>query len=188
MTNVIYISKKCPHSKQLLIVIYKNPMLKDMFKIIAVDDSPVPPFIKTVPTLFNETNNTIISGTDLFNLIKSYTEQSQGGEREHFSAAPEPDTPKSGDDDELSPWSIGEMGGSVISSCYSFLDNDNPIQNNFELIGDAPVSGGMGELQAPTMSNDSAGSKTDKRQMFDSDYENFIKNRNEGIPNSTNRA
>ena len=30
--------------------------------------------------------------------------------------------------------------------------------------------------------------KNDKRKMFDNDYENFIKSRNEGIPVSTNRA
>ena len=30
--------------------------------------------------------------------------------------------------------------------------------------------------------------KSDKKKMFDNDYENFIKSRNEGIPVSTNRA
>jgi len=160
-------------------------MLQNMFRIVPVDNSPVPPFIKTVPTLFNESNNTIISGSDLFNLIKSYTEQAPDNVSE-----PEPELQQSSgdvDEDGLSPWSMGEMGRN-ISSCYSFIDNENPIQNNFELIGDVPVSGGIGDLSRPTMSSGGEENKSDKRQMFDNDYEDFIKNRNTGIPNSTNRA
>ena len=194
MSNIIYISKKCQYSKQLLIMIYKNPMLKEMFRIECVENSPIPPFIKTVPTLFNETNNSVISGTDLFNLINSYVQQTSGGGAEE-SQAPGGDqrnaqagieAPK--EDEELAPWNGGEMGGS-ISSCYSFLDNDNPIQNSFELIGEGVTGAGTGpggDLPKPEMSGGDVGS--DKRQMFDNDYENFIKNRNAGIPQSNNRA
>ena len=56
MTNIIYISKRCPHCKKLLIMIYKNPALKDMFRIVAIETNPPPPFIKSVPSLYN-TNN-----------------------------------------------------------------------------------------------------------------------------------
>lgn len=192
--NVIYISKKCQYSKQLLIMIYKNPMLKEMFRIVCVENGPIPPFIKTVPTLFNGTNNSIISGTDLFNLINSYVQQTSGGAEgggpgagggDQRNAQAKVEVPK--EDDELAPWNGGEMGGG-ISSCYSFLDNDNPIQNSFELIGDGATgsSPGGNDLHKPAMSSGDTGS--DKRQMFDNDYENFIKSRNDGIPQSNNRA
>ena len=85
----------------------------------------------------------------------------------------------------MSPWNGGEMGGS-ISSCYSFLDNDNPIQNSFELIGEGASAGPGADMPKPEMSSNGGGS--DKRQMFDNDYENFIKSRNDGIPQSNNRA
>lgn len=189
--NVIYISKKCQYSKQLLIMIYKNPMLKEMFRIVCVENGPIPPFIKTVPTLFNGTNNSIISGTDLFNLISSYVEQSGGadpgpgagggGDQRNAQASVEAKK----DDEELSPWNGGEMGGG-ISSCYSFLDNENPIQNSFELIGEGSSAGPGADMSKPEMSSSGGGS--DKRQMFDNDYENFIKSRNDGIPQSNNRA
>lgn len=177
MSNLIYISKRCPHSKQLLITIYKNPMLKNMFKIISIEDSPVPPFIKTVPTLFNETNNSIISGNDLLGLIQSYSEQQPEPNMEPMEEKPK--------DEELAPWIMGEMGGN-ISSSYSFLGSDNPIQNSFELIGGSDTCSNI--QSNGIQSNDNQDNKSNKRQLFDNDYEQFIKNRNEGIPSSTNRA
>lgn len=194
MSNIIYISKKCQHSKKLLIMIYKNPMLKQMFRIVCVENGPIPPFIKNVPTLFNETNNSIISGNDLFNLIGTYvkqnntgpenTEPSYNGDDQRNNAT----TTKSeiNNDEELSPWNGGEMGGG-ISSCYSFLDNENPIQNSFELIGGSSVAGvGISDMSKPIDS--SGGEGSDKRKLFDSDYESFIKSRNDGIPQGNHRA
>ena len=71
--------------------------------------------------------------------------------------------------------------GAGISSCYSFIEGETPFQNSFELIGDA-----SGDMKPQMGSGDE--NKNDKRKMFDNDYENFIKSRNEGIPVSTNRA
>jgi len=194
MSNIIYISKKCQYSKQLLIMIYKNPMLKEMFRIVCVENSPIPPFIKTVPTLFNDSNNSVISGTDLFNLINSYVEQHSGQEHEPVQSTNSP-PPKNSElsnsggegDEELAPWNIGEMGGGM-SSNYSFLDNENPIQNSFELIGegDTGISPNGAVLPKPEMSGGDIGS--DKRSMFDNDYDKFIKSRNDGIPQSNSRA
>ena len=194
MSNIIYISKKCQYSKQLLIMIYKNPMLKNMFSVVSVDNGPVPPFIKTVPTLYNENNNSIITGNDLFNLINSYVQQNSGQEQSPQRDQQQQQQPQqsgqssdSGNgEEELAPWNCGEMGGG-ISSCYSFLDNENPIQNSFELIGDSGVAGSGigGDLPKPEISGGGGG---EKRKMFDNDYENFIKSRNDGIPQSNNRA
>ena len=195
MSNIIYISKKCQHSKKLLIMIYKNPLLKQMFRIVCVENGPIPPFIKNVPTLFNETNNSIISGNDLFNLIGTYVKQNDTGQEST-------DTSSNGDqrnnasttnseiksDEELSPWNGGEMGGG-ISSCYSFLDNDDPIQNSFELIGDSKVAGNViNDMPKPSDSSGDGNGGSDKRKLFDSDYESFIKSRNDGIPQGNHRA
>ena len=193
MSNIIYISKKCQYSKQLLIMIYKNPMLKNMFSVVSVDNGPVPPFIKTVPTLYNENNNSIITGNDLFNLINSYVQQNSAQDQAPQQDPQQQQQPQqsgqssdSGNgEEELAPWNCGEMGGG-ISSCYSFLDNENPIQNSFELIGDSGVAG-SGDLPKPEMSG-GGGVGSEKRKMFDNDYENFIKSRNDGIPQSNNRA
>ena len=195
MSNIIYISKKCQHSKKLLILIYKNPMLKQMFRIVCVENGPIPPFIKTVPTLFNETNNSIISGNDLFNLIGTYVKQNNSDDSQGQNNYPSSNgdsrntttTSENKSDDELSPWNGGEMGGG-ISSCYSFLDNDNPIQNSFELIGDSTMAGvGISDMPKPSDSSGSEGG-SNKRKLFDSDYESFIKSRNDGIPQGNHRA
>ena len=79
MTNIIYISKRCPHCKKLLIMIYKNSTLKDMFRIIPIENNQPPPFIKSVPTLYNTNNNNVIAGNDLFNQTASAMDTSGKG-------------------------------------------------------------------------------------------------------------
>ena len=168
-------------------------MLKNMFSVVSVDNGPVPPFIKTVPTLYNENNNSIITGNDLFNLINSYIQQNSGQEQSpQQDNQPPPQQPSGQSSDsgngeeELAPWNCGEMGGG-LSSCYSFLGNDNPIQNSFELVGDVATGSSIGgKLPKPEISG--GGARGENRKMFDNDYENFIKSRNDGIPQSNNRA
>ena len=51
----IYISKKCPHCKNLLIIFYNNKYLIQYFNIIDVEGTQIPNFITSVPTLvYNE--------------------------------------------------------------------------------------------------------------------------------------
>jgi hypothetical protein len=187
--NIIYISKRCQHSKKLLITIYKNPSLKSMFKIVAVENTPPPPFIKSVPTLLDGSNNRLISGNDLFSLIDSYSKDSVEHEEQQITSEinrNEPVKKEEEEEEELAPWNIGEMGGG-ISSCYSMLDSETPFQNSFELIDGDGSGSGPGANDA-TQNADNSGDKSDKRKLFDNDYENFIKNRNNGIPMSNNRA
>ena len=51
----IYISKKCPHCKKLLVVFYNNKHLIQYFNIIDVESIQIPNYITSVPTLvYNE--------------------------------------------------------------------------------------------------------------------------------------
>ena len=47
----IYISKKCPHCKKLLVVFYNNKHLIQYFNIIDVESVQIPNYITSVPTL-----------------------------------------------------------------------------------------------------------------------------------------
>ena len=65
----IYISKKCPHCKNLLIIFYNNKYLIQYFNIIDVEGTQIPNFITSVPTLVY--NEELYFDDRMYNLIDS---------------------------------------------------------------------------------------------------------------------
>jgi len=63
----IYISKKCPHCKKLLIVFYNNKYLIQYFNIIDVESIQIPNYITSVPTLVY--NGELYFDEKMYNLI-----------------------------------------------------------------------------------------------------------------------
>ena len=65
----IYISKKCPHCKKLLVVFYNNKYLIQYFNIIDIESIQIPNYITSVPTLVH--NGELYTNERLYNLIDS---------------------------------------------------------------------------------------------------------------------
>lgn len=65
----IYISKKCPHCKKLLVVFYNNKYLIPYFNIIDVESVQIPNLITSVPTLVY--NGELYFDERMYNLIDS---------------------------------------------------------------------------------------------------------------------
>ena len=65
----IYISKKCPHYKKLLVVFYNNKYLIQYFNIIDVESIQIPNYITSVPTLVY--NDELYFDERMYNLIDS---------------------------------------------------------------------------------------------------------------------
>lgn len=65
----IYISKKCPHCKKLLVVFYNNKYLIQYFNIIDVESIQIPNYITSVPTLVY--NGELYFDERMYNLIDS---------------------------------------------------------------------------------------------------------------------
>ena len=63
----IYISKKCPHCKKLLVVFYNNKYLIQYFNIIDVESVQIPNYITSVPTLVY--NGELYFDERMYNLI-----------------------------------------------------------------------------------------------------------------------
>ena len=63
----IYISKKCPHCKKLLVVFYNNKHLIQYFNIIDVESVQIPNYITSVPTLVY--NGELYFDERMYNLI-----------------------------------------------------------------------------------------------------------------------
>ena len=65
----IFISKKCPHCKKLLVVFYNNKYLIQYFNIIDVESVQIPNYITSVPTLVY--NDELYFDERMYNLIDS---------------------------------------------------------------------------------------------------------------------
>ena len=65
----IYISKKCPHCKKILMMFYNNKHLIQYFNIIDIEGISVPSYIQSVPTLTY--NGELYYDDRLYGLIES---------------------------------------------------------------------------------------------------------------------
>ena len=62
--RVLFVSGRCPHSKQILIGIQQYPFLKPLFKTVNIDTQPYPNYIKSIPSIL--INNQVITGQTVF--------------------------------------------------------------------------------------------------------------------------
>ena len=71
MSDILYISRRCTHCQELLILIHKNKKdLGKLFTIIDVDVSPFPKFVRSVPHLVYK--GTAVLGNDIKSQLNMY--------------------------------------------------------------------------------------------------------------------
>lgn len=185
--RVLFISGRCPHSKNVLVGIQKHPFLKPLFKIVNIDTQPYPNYVKSVPAIL--INNQVITGQTVFEYFGKLVE----GKKSQEQRVQEGETKSSdqgqcriNEDGELEGWcGASGLGGSGIE--YSMITEDNDdytkktykINTNYDLLGDGKESI---QQQVKTMEqNDSQ--LSDKRKSFDSDLERMQRERGELMGN-----
>lgn len=69
--NILYISRRCTHCHELLILIHKHKKdLSKLFRIIDIDITPFPKYVKSVPHLIY--SGTSVLGTDIKKQLNMY--------------------------------------------------------------------------------------------------------------------
>ena len=53
LKSIIYISKRCPHCRKLLLLLQSKPDLIGSIQITCIDDEPFPKVIKSVPSMIS---------------------------------------------------------------------------------------------------------------------------------------
>tara|TARA_B100001093_G_C26856409_1_gene1027641 strand:+ start:2564 stop:3133 length:570 start_codon:yes stop_codon:yes gene_type:complete len=178
--RILFISGRCPHSKQILIGIHKYEFMKTLFKIINIDTQPFPNYIKTVPCLL--INQKIISGNTLFEyfgkLVEGKKEQEQRSESNQLQNNDQGQC-RINEDGELEGWC-----GTNSSVEYSMIteDNDDYTKKNYKIQSDLSFLEGVddsslqGQIQHMEQNDQQLGHK---KQQFDNDYERLQKERGE---------
>ena len=64
LKSIIYISKRCPYCRKLLLLLQNKPELKGSIQITSIDDEPYPKIIKSVPSMIS--NGELWNADELF--------------------------------------------------------------------------------------------------------------------------
>jgi hypothetical protein len=195
----LYISKKCQHCGQLLMLLKENPNLQPYFIIKAIEDYPYPKELKVVPTLIK--NNQLYSGKELNDIINDVNrfDMKSNGHIQKSQQLPEQQHPplmqnisnKILDERELElqkykePYKqpqqqIDNNNGDIMGICDSegcmFESIDNT--NNNSLIGEyCFLEEGYKENNLNNNNNNNS-SNINKSTKFDNNaYEELMKNR-----------
>ena len=115
--DIIFYSNYCTYSKEILNQISKTP-INDNIIYVSVDDQNIqlPPFVKSVPTIYLVNDKKIVEDDEIDNWIKSKTSVQVS--------------------DDLQPY-FGTCGDSFGASC-SNIDNTEtkPFTSGFTFLGD----------------------------------------------------
>ena len=165
LKSIIYISKRCPHCRKLLLLLQSKPELKGSIQITCVDDEPFPKIIKSVPSMIS--NGEVWNADELFAALEGKGGNSMQPQQQQQQQQQPQQQPQQKDPDELDGYFNG--GGSLG---FATID-DSPLSDNsyFASIDDKdnPID----------VENDGYVKKNKKTQQFDSDYERMMAERGE---------
>lgn len=172
--KTIYYSNHCQHSRELLTLIVNNK-LKNNFSFSSIEtNKQIPPYIKSVPTLFlsENNNNKLLVGDEIFNYINTTFLNNANTD----SAGGDP-----------AAWHVNEMGSSY-SDNYSFIDTDSSIGHSFSFLDNHTPN----NITADSNLNDSnisgkMSSNTDYKDKLSQDVEKLMAARDSEIPSMIQR-
>tara|TARA_Y100000389_G_C17422536_1_gene497574 strand:- start:554 stop:1162 length:609 start_codon:yes stop_codon:yes gene_type:complete len=200
MDGTIYISRRCEHCHELLILLHQN---RDSIRIpvIDVDTKQFPKIVKSVPCMVIE-GKKILPGVELFKYINYLVEQISGG-KSSSPSPPEksqemlpqqnngmmvPGTMKNlndpaSDEPDMKPQGQGDLdlpGFCIGGSCdlgYSTLENedDTRLDDNFEYLEGDETSKTCNIEQ--TQNPSTVSTKNEKSKQFDDDYSRMMQER-----------
>ncbi len=154
LKSIIYISKRCPHCRRLLLLLQSKPELKGSIQISSIDDEPFPKIIKSVPSMIS--NGELWSSAELFAALE------KGGNPQQQPQQPQQ---QQGGDEDLLGYTDNNL-----SLGFAPLD-DNPMADNSHY---ASIDEKENSLD---VKNDGYVQKNKKTQQFDNDYERMMEER-----------
>ena len=179
--HICFYSNRCEWSKAFIEEISKTPY-HALFRFICVDPSPnrpqLPSWLKQIPTLVISGEPEPRTNSDVHNWLyeqKMKDEGSKGGDGGGGGAL------------EPEPYLDMEMGGSFGDS-YSFIGEDTSAQGNGGLSMKHNFTylqgqDSMGTREASNFQTTNTNQKRSKKEeLLDQQMEQFMKNRDSGIP------
>jgi hypothetical protein len=185
--HICFYSNRCEWSKAFIEEISKTNYHKE-FRFICVDPGPnrpqLPSWLKSVPTLVIQGEPEPRVNSEVMNWLYERKMRDGGGNQQQQGGRPGPAGPV-----EPEPYLDSEMGGGFGDS-YSFIGDDTTAQgdggnsskmrHNFTYLNGQES---MGTREASNFQTTSSNQKRSKKEeLLDQHLEQFMKNRDIGIP------
>ena len=177
--KVLFISPRCEHCKKVLIGIKQYDFLQSLFKIINIDITPYPNYVKTVPCLL--INGQLVSGNTVFEYLGKLVEGKQQQEQrveQNNTTEKDQGVCRINEDGELEGW-CSDSGGMDFSMITE--ENDDytkktyKIDTNYEFL-----DGKSDNIQSQVKQMEKTDNQlSQKKQQFDSDLERLQRERGE---------
>jgi hypothetical protein len=161
--TVIYISKRCPYCRELLVKIQQREDIKGTIKISSIDDEAFPNIIKNVPSMVSE--GVVYNADEIFSMLAESEQQIQKTTQEQQQKPPEES--KTSGDDMFS-------GYCENGSCLAFSPLDETPKSS-----DGDYTGTFAPLDHNPNSIDVSNDGYKKSSGIDSEYETMMKERGE---------
>lgn len=183
MSNrVLFISGRCPHSKNVLKGIHQHIFLKEVFQIVNIDTHPYPNYIKTVPCIL--INNQVLSGTKVFEYLGKIVEakmEQEEREKSNQMTSKDQGVCRINEEGGLEGYCCGQDSGIGFSTITEenddFTKRNHNIETNYDYLDGSSSSNAV--YQQVKQMEDSDNQLSEKRKNFDSDYERMQQERGE---------
>ena len=152
----LYVSKRCPHSRKLLMLLQNNKSNLNYIKIICIDEQPFPKYIKKVPTMV--VGNELWDNQKILSMITTNNTNTNTNTNNKQCKVNNNDN---NDDDEL-------LGYCDNGQCYYGID-EQPVDTYFEEIND-DISESKPIIRSDDNNNNKSGG-------MDRDYEKMMEER-----------
>jgi hypothetical protein len=194
LQSIIYISKRCPYCRKILLLLQNKPELKGSIKITCIDDEPFPKIIKSVPSMISD--GELWNADELFAALEGRpdTSKQMGGQQhqqqhqqqhpqhqqQHQQQHPQqqqqqqqqqqPPQQQQSDPDDMLDGYFG--GGGLTGGSLGFASiDDTPLDTSYF----ANIDTEDNSVDV----NDGYIKKNKKTEAFDSDYERMMTERGE---------
>ena len=198
LKSIIYISKRCPHSRRLLLLLQTKPELKGSIQIVSIDDEPFPKVITSVPSMIS--NGEIWNADELFAALEGRPGQekqmgNQQSQQQYHPQQPhqsqqqpqqqyhpqqqqsqqqQPQQQSGANEDDMLDGYFNSSGLGGGSLGYASID-DSPLTTSDSYYASIDDNGST----PIDVKNDGYVKKSKKTEQFDSDYERMMAERGE---------
>ncbi len=168
-SHILFYSNKCVHSKELLVLLSKDPELDRKFKKVNIDNPGVqiPHYVTKVPSAVIPFNGkpSLFVGKSIFKWYDDNHSQTTSNQ-------------------EIQDYDPVGMSG--YSDSFSFINNNNPLKKAYTYLNEN--FGGIQNVQAPGQNEEKETSReSQKRKEFDSALNRMMQQRDNEIPQPPQR-
>ena len=159
----LYISKRCPYCRKLLMTLQQRPDIKGNFNIVCIDDEPFPNIIKSVPAM--------VVGNEIWGGERIFTELEQSSQQQGVT----------GGEQNMQQQEKQVVEEEIMGVCENGMCGFAPIEDNVQFNDSYYAS--IDEPEPVPLNVPDNGGGGERSKGLDSEFERLMADRGDMMPN-----